>query len=193
MMLISMQRPPTIASVGDLVNDPWSSSAPKLRHEQKEYPPWAEQGLEPSSNCSSITIHPGVVQHKVADVVVKVEVFSDLTFGLLDDLKGPTQLAHDDPAPLSANGLTRGRRLVLYNCISQKSAYTNISHFICIYLNELPTQKLVHIQGLDVVALAVNVLLMYFSQTARHIDKESESGGRISHSHPTLLSHLLQK
>ena len=132
-----MQRPPTIASVGDLVNDPWSSSAPKLRHEQKEYPPWAEQGLEPSSNCSSITIHPGVVQHKVADVVVKVEVFSDLTFGLLDDLKGPTQLAHDDPAPLSANGLTRGRRLVLYNCISQKSAYTNISHFRSCQLHDV--------------------------------------------------------
>jgi len=123
-----------------------------------------------------------VVQHKVADVVVKVEVFSDLTFGLLDDLKGPTQLAHDDPAPLSANGLTRGRRLVLYYCISQKSAHTNISHFKCRYLNKLPTQKLVHIQGLDVVALAVNVLLIYFGQTARHIGKESESGGRISQS-----------
>ena len=50
-------------------------------------------------------------------------------------------------------------------------------------------------QGLDVVALAVNVLLIYFSQTARHIEKESESGGAdqpISR-HPTLLSHKLQK
>ena len=64
----------------------------------------------------------------------------------------------------------------------QKSAHTNISHFKCRYLNKLPTQKLVHIQGLDVVALAVNVLLIYFSQTARHIEKESESGGRISQS-----------
>ena len=98
---------------------------------------------------------------------------------MLDDLKGPTQLAHDDPAPLSANGLTRGRRLVLYYCISQKSAHTNISHFKCRYLNKLPTQKLVHIQGLDVVALAVNVLLIYLSKTARHNNKESESGGRM--------------
>ena len=46
----------------------------------------------------------------------------------------------------------------------------------------LPTKKLVLVQGLDVAALAVNVLLIYFSKTARHITKESESGGRISHS-----------
>ena len=43
----------------------------------------------------------------------------------------------------------------------------------------MPTKKLVLVQGLDVAALAVNVLLIYFSKTARHITKESESGGRM--------------
>ena len=43
----------------------------------------------------------------------------------------------------------------------------------------IPTKKLVLVQGLDVAALAVNVLLIYFSKTARHITKESESGGRM--------------
>ena len=45
MMLIILQRPPTIASAEGLIIDPWSSSALKLPHEQKENPPWAEQGL----------------------------------------------------------------------------------------------------------------------------------------------------
>ena len=111
-----MQRPPTIASVGDLLIGPLSSSPLNSFLNRRRTYPRTKQGLATFSNCSSITIHPGhgVVQLKVADVVVKVEVFSDLTFGLLDDLKGPTQLAHDDPALLSAKGLTRRKRLVLY-------------------------------------------------------------------------------
>ena len=48
--------------------------------------------------------------------------------------------------------------------------------------NHPTVKKLVLVQGLDVAALAVNVLLIYFSQTARHIEKESERGGRISQS-----------
>ena len=39
----------------------------------------------------------------------------------------------------------------------------------------MPTKKLVLVQGLDVAALAVNVLLIYLSLTARHIHRESES------------------
>ena len=35
----------------------------------------------------------------------------------------------------------------------------------------MPTKELVHIQGLDVDALAVCMLLIYFDQTARLIDK----------------------
>ena len=40
----------------------------------------------------------------------------------------------------------------------------------------MPTKKLVLVQGLDVSALAVNVLLIYFSQAARHINKENSVG-----------------
>ena len=50
-----------------------------------------------------------------------------------------------------------------------------------------PTKKLVLVQGLDVVALAVKVLLIYLSLTARHIHRESESsvGFCPKHWHPT--------
>ena len=51
----------------------------------------------------------------------------------------------------------------------------------------MPTKKLVLVQGLDVVALAVKVLLIYLSLTARHIHRESESsvGFCPKHWHPT--------
>ena len=81
-----MQRSPTIASVGDLVSDPWSSSAPKLLHEQKENPPWAEQGPATYSNCSSIPSgsSTGLVQRsaftKVADVVNQTKSSAGLDF-----------------------------------------------------------------------------------------------------------------
>ena len=58
-----------------LLSDPLLSSAPKLLHEQKENPPWAEQGPATYSNCSSIPSgsSTGLVQrsafYKVADVV----------------------------------------------------------------------------------------------------------------------------
>ena len=90
-----MQRSPTIASVGDLVSDPWSSSAPKLLHEQKENPPWAEQGLATYSNCHllkrlrsshwllvlpelpletcKVLAQDLVQHHKVADVVIEIK------------------------------------------------------------------------------------------------------------------------
>ena len=93
MMLIILQRPPTIASAEGLVIDPLSSSALKLLHEQKENPPWAEQGLATYSNCyllkdrgprtgcwsslnyltCEVLAQDLVQHHKVADVVVKVE------------------------------------------------------------------------------------------------------------------------
>ena len=47
---------------------------------------------------------------------------------------------------------------------------------------------MVLVQGLDVSALAVNVLLIYFSKTARHITKESESGGRMGGGSAILLA-----
>ena len=46
-----------------------------------------------------------------------------------------------------------------------------------------PTKKLVLVQGLDVIALAVNVLLIYLSLTARHIHRESESSVGICPKH----------
>ena len=47
---------------------------------------------------------------------------------------------------------------------------------------------MVLVQGLDVAALAVNVLLIYFSKTARQITKESESGGRMGGESAILLA-----
>ena len=55
----------------------------------------------------------------------------------------------------------------------------------------MPTKKLVLVQGLDVAALAVNVLLIYFSKTARHIPKESESGGRMGGGSAILLASYI--
>ena len=50
MMVTTMQRPPTIAGAEGLVSDPLSSSALRLLHEQKNYPPRAEQGRATSTH-----------------------------------------------------------------------------------------------------------------------------------------------
>ena len=115
-----MQRPPTIASVGDLLIGPLSSSPLNSFMNRRRTYPRTKQGLATFSNCSSITIHPGhgVVQLKVADVVVKVEVFSGLTFWLLGYLKGPPNRPMVTLPPCPPKSLTRGRRLVLYQFIS---------------------------------------------------------------------------
>ena len=103
MMLITIQRPPTIASVGDLLIGPLSSLPLNSFTNRRRTYPRTKQGLATFSNCSSITIHPGhgVVQLKVADVVnqTKSSGLDFLTVGIFE--RAPQQ-AHGDPAPLSA-------------------------------------------------------------------------------------------
>ena len=74
MMLIILQRPPTIASAEGLLIGPLSSLPLNSFTNRRRTYPRTKQGLATFSNCSSITIHPGhgVVQLKVADVVSNI-------------------------------------------------------------------------------------------------------------------------
>ena len=67
----------------------------------------------------------GVLMMITVMVMVKVTLMAIIMSTIVGWFEGPTQLAHDDPAPLSANGLIRGRRLVSYQFISSWSEQTN--------------------------------------------------------------------
>ena len=56
----------------------------------------------------------GFVHHDRHSIAILLIVRLVGYFSLLGDLLKAPQQAHDDPAPLSAKGLIRRRRLVLY-------------------------------------------------------------------------------
>ena len=124
MMVMTMQRPPTIAGAEGLVSDPLSSSALRLLHEQKNYPPRAEQGRATSTHLLpswSSRSHRRRRRRKPREA-------NFLT--VWHFFERPAKLARGGPAPWSTRMLNPGEETcsVLVYWINQ-SAYRNISHF----------------------------------------------------------------